>query len=85
MRTIKKQKAPAKKQKAPAELDAWREHRRKKDNPALCPFDYGAMRRAKEVLAAVEDGLLVEQGGICAYAGRRIRSVLPFVRLSSSG
>ena len=43
-----------------------------KDNPALNPFEYGAMRRSKEVLAAVEDGLLVEQGGICAYTGRRI-------------
>lgn len=38
----------------------------------LYPFDYNAMRRSKHVLRKVEDGLLAEQGQICAYAGRRI-------------
>ena len=33
---------------------------------------YESMRRSPDVLEAVEDGLLAEQGGICAYTGIQI-------------
>lgn len=65
MRTIKKRTAPA-------ELEDWRENRLEKNDPALYPFHYSAMRRDKVVLKKVEDGLFAEQGGICAYTGRMI-------------
>lgn len=35
--------------------------------------NYDEMRRAPEVLKAVENNLFAEQGGICAYTGHRIR------------
>jgi uncharacterized protein (TIGR02646 family) len=34
--------------------------------------DYASLRQSPHVLEAVEDGLLAEQGGLCAYTGHRI-------------
>jgi uncharacterized protein (TIGR02646 family) len=65
MRTIKKRATPAR-------LVSWRQERIAKKDPEAYPFDYDAMRRDAEVLEAVEESLLHEQGGICAYTGRRI-------------
>jgi uncharacterized protein (TIGR02646 family) len=65
MRTIKKRTTPF-------ELENWRRERRETNDRVLYPFDYESMRRDKVVIAKVEDGLYGEQGGICAYTGRKI-------------
>ena len=65
MRSIKKRVSPG-------ELEDWRGDRAAQNDSVLYPFDYEAMRRNKDVLGKVEDGLFAEQGQICAYTGRRI-------------
>lgn len=65
VRTIKKRQAP----KA---LVQWRQQRIAANDPVAYPFDYDGLRQSGNVLFAVEQGLFEEQGGICAYTGRRI-------------
>ena len=65
MRTIRKQAAPN-------ALTQWRMPRLASNRPGGMECTYAEMRRAPDVLAAVEDGLFREQGGICAYTGQRI-------------
>jgi uncharacterized protein (TIGR02646 family) len=65
MRTIRKQAVPN-------ALTQWRMPRLAANRPGGMECTYAEMRRAPDVLAAVEDGLFREQGGICAYTGQRI-------------
>jgi uncharacterized protein (TIGR02646 family) len=65
VRTIKKRSPPA-------ELVQWRQQRQAAHNPEALPYNYDAMRRTESVNEAVERGLFQEQGGLCAYTGRRI-------------
>ncbi len=65
MRTIKKRSTPGK-------LEAWRKDREEKNDDVAWPYHYNAMRRSKDFLEEVENSLHGEQGGICAYTGRRI-------------
>jgi len=65
MRTIRKQVVPN-------ALTQWRMPRLAANRPGGMECTYAEMRREPDVLAAVEDGLFREQGGICAYTGQRI-------------
>jgi len=66
VRTIKKRPHPVK-------LTQWRAPRMVAVRPEGMECTYEEMRRDGQVIEAVEDSLLVEQGGICAYTGHRIR------------
>ncbi len=65
MRTIRKRNCPT-------ELTEWRTLRFHENDPIRYPFTYNEMRRDRVVRISVESGLFNEQGGICAYTGRRI-------------
>jgi uncharacterized protein (TIGR02646 family) len=65
VRTIKKFPQPAK-------LTGWRTPRMLANRPPATECDYESLRKAPEVLEAVENGLFAEQGGICAYTGHKI-------------
>ncbi len=65
MRTIRKQAAPN-------ALTQWRAPRLAARRPEGMDCTYAEMRRDSAVLAVVENGLIHEQGGICAYTGQRI-------------
>lgn len=67
MRTI------IKKRPAPSALTKWRAPRLLMSRGDGQECTYGAMRAEPDVLAAVEEGLVAEQGGLCAYTGIRIR------------
>jgi uncharacterized protein (TIGR02646 family) len=69
VRTIKKFRRPAK-------LTEWRTPRLLASRPPATPCDYESLRNSPDVLVAVENGLLAEQGGICAYTGHQISVVL---------
>lgn len=56
----------------PLLLTQWRAPRMLANRPPGMDCNYGELRRSPSVLQAVEDGLLAEQGGICAYTGHRI-------------
>lgn len=62
-----------KKRASPKLLEQWRAPRLVKDAGPGLTCSYGELRRAQDVLDAVEDGLFAEQGGICAYTGQSIR------------
>ena len=66
MRTIQKRPAPN-------ALTAWRTPRLAANKPDGMECNYDEMRRDAKALAAVEDSLWAEQGGLCAYTGHRIR------------
>ena len=66
MRTIQKRPAPN-------ALTAWRTPRLAANKPEGMECNYGEMRRDAKALAAVEESLWAEQGGLCAYTGHRIR------------
>jgi uncharacterized protein (TIGR02646 family) len=66
VRTIRKRRAPN-------ALTEWRAPRLAKDRREGMEGTYEEMRRDPRVLRAVEEGLFREQGGLCAYTGRRIR------------
>ncbi|HBL31135.1 MAG TPA: hypothetical protein DD490_30275 [Acidobacteria bacterium] len=53
-------------------MTRWRAPRLAADHPDGLDCTYEEMRRDPEALAAVEDSLLAEQGGLCAYTGQRI-------------
>lgn len=65
MRTIRKRPQPR-------ELTEWRTPRLARDRPHGMACTYEELRRDPRALTAVEDGLLDEQGRICAYTGIRI-------------
>ena len=65
LRTIRKQSPPP-------VLTEWRMPRLVGNRTAGMDCTYAEMRRDHDVLRAVEDGLSMEQGGICAYTGIRI-------------
>jgi uncharacterized protein (TIGR02646 family) len=50
----------------------WRQQRQAAHDSEAWPFTYDAMRQTKPVHEAVERSLNEEQGGLCAYTGRRI-------------
>jgi uncharacterized protein (TIGR02646 family) len=57
---------------APNLLTQWRLPRLAEQRSAGMECTYAELRRDPTVLAAVEDGLFREQGGLCAYTGQRI-------------
>jgi uncharacterized protein (TIGR02646 family) len=63
----------------PPLLTQWRAPRMLANRPPGMDCNYRELRRSPDVLKAVEDGLLAEQGGICAYTGHRI-SITPMAR-----
>ncbi|HSN97540.1 MAG TPA: hypothetical protein VLS89_04545 [Candidatus Nanopelagicales bacterium] len=65
MRTIKKLPPPA-------ALTQWRGPRLARNRGEGMECTYDEMRRDRSTLEAVEEGLLQEQGGLCAYTGVRI-------------
>lgn len=65
MRAIKK-RAP------PSELTEWRQHRRAEKDASAYPFTYDALRASEGIVRKLHAQLIAEQGGICAYTGRRI-------------
>lgn len=65
MRTIHKQSPPH-------ALTQWRLPRLAAERTEGMECSYAELRREPKVLAAVEDGLFREQGGLCAYTGHRI-------------
>lgn len=65
MRTIKKRSPPS-------ALTRWRAPRLAAGRPDGMECTYEELRRHPEALEAVEDSLLAEQGGLCAYTGQRI-------------
>lgn len=65
MRTIRKKGQPN-------SLTQWRAPRLLVDRDPGMECTYGEMRKKPRVLKDVENGLLTEQGGICAYTGHRI-------------
>jgi uncharacterized protein (TIGR02646 family) len=65
MRTIRKRPQPI-------ELTEWRVPRMVAAREPGISCDYESMRRSPDVLKAVENSLLAEQGSICAYTGHRI-------------
>jgi len=69
VRTIKKFPQPAK-------LTGWRTPRLLASRPPATQCDYESLRYSPDVLEVVENGLLTEQGGICAYTGHQI-SIAP--------
>jgi len=56
----------------PAELSRWRAANQADAAGAGINFGYDALRQASAVTARLLDSLLAEQGGLCAYTGRRI-------------
>ena len=66
MRTIRKRTPPE-------PLVEWRQERVAARDGEAWPFTYDEMRRNPNVLRAVEEALIAEQGEICAYTGIRIR------------
>jgi uncharacterized protein (TIGR02646 family) len=66
VRTIRKRVAPN-------SLTQWRAPRLAANRSEGLECTYEEMRRSSAVLEAIEDNLLAEQGGICAYTGHRIR------------
>src|SRR5262245_7681804 len=60
------------KRRPPPLLTEWRTPRMLTDRAPGIDCDYSSLRRSPLVIEAVEDALLVEQGGICAYTGHRI-------------
>jgi uncharacterized protein (TIGR02646 family) len=69
MRSIKKRAQPA-------ALTQWRLPRLLPNRGPGNECDYNSLRRFPKVVEAVEDGVLAEQGGICAYTGHCI-SITP--------
>jgi hypothetical protein len=53
----------------PARLTEWRQPRLAANKPAGMDCTYDELRRDAATIAAVEDSLFAEQGGICAYTG----------------
>jgi len=66
VRTIRKRVAPN-------SLTQWRGPRLPATRPEGLECTYDEMRRTSAVLEALEDNLVGEQGGICAYTGHQIR------------
>lgn len=60
------------KHSAPASLTGWRLPRLVSHRPPGMDCTYAEMRHAPAILSDVEDSLVAEQGGICAYTGHRI-------------
>jgi uncharacterized protein (TIGR02646 family) len=65
VRTIRKRQPPA-------SLTTWRAPRMAGNRPLGTDCTYAELRRCANVVADVEAGLLAEQGGLCAYTGRRV-------------
>jgi uncharacterized protein (TIGR02646 family) len=57
------------KRPTPKALTEWRQPRLAGNKGPGMECTYEELRRDQDVLRAVEDGLFVEQGGICAYTG----------------
>jgi len=51
----------------PVQLTQWRAPRMVAAQLQGMDCNYASMRHSPEVIKAVEDGLIAEQGGICAY------------------
>lgn len=65
MRTIRKRNQPV-------SLTQWRAARLVQNPPPGMDCTYDALRNSPAVIDEVEEALFAEQGGLCAYTGRRI-------------
>jgi uncharacterized protein (TIGR02646 family) len=65
VRTIRKRNPPD-------SLTMWRAPRMAADRPPGTDCTYDELRRVPDVVADLEAILLAEQGGLCAYTGRRV-------------
>ncbi len=65
MRTIRKRPVPN-------SLLQWWQERVAKADPSAWPCTYNALRQEPEIVRHMDQALYAEQGGICAYTGKRI-------------
>ncbi len=60
------------KRQEPAELTQWRAAHQADPSGGGINYGYDALRQSPTVVDSLVDSLLAEQGGLCAYTGRRI-------------